>query len=311
MERRIRSPRKHSAQWIAYLLLAVVAATALFSSGAYSKYVTGYEFEATVRYDAALAEQFILEEHKALLQPDGTYRLSTAETVLEQTYPSSLIPRTYIPKDPYIKVTGKTEIDSYLYVEMVESEKLKELTTVKPMQISEQADTPEAGKYTYSIPASSAETPRRICMTLAAAEALAGPDGVKDWTAASGNKEYTFTLEKGETFSVVTSGRAAFTTVKRLDYAVDLTLWEELSGVTGPHGGKVYVYKKIDPTGKVINKANFTLIDGKPIPVLKDDRIGVVDKVPISGLGEEKLTFYGFLLQKTGTNTALQQWQAQ
>lgn len=75
---------------------------------------------------------FQLKEHKATPVkvenaagqeiPTGAYEIGTdAGEVTEQTY--AVVPGVDIPKDPWISITGKTELPAYLYIEVVDGAK--------------------------------------------------------------------------------------------------------------------------------------------------------------------------------------------
>ena len=57
---------------------------------------------------------------------DGSYTLDPNVTVTSNTY--KLIPGLTIPKDPYITITGKTSVDAYLYLEVIEVNKAVQLS---------------------------------------------------------------------------------------------------------------------------------------------------------------------------------------
>ena len=103
--------------WLWFLLL-IIAVSVLIGS-AVGKYRRSFTLEqATVTFTAKLAESVTLQEHKANRQPDGSYELDENSTVAEIEY--TLIPGLDVPKDPYVTITGKTPIDSYLFVEVVD-----------------------------------------------------------------------------------------------------------------------------------------------------------------------------------------------
>lgn len=92
-----------------------------------AKYVTTIEKEYTVTFTADLAETFVLQEHEAIRNDDGSYKLATQKNTTDgeeklttdgQSY--ELIPGLDIPKDPHIVITDKSEIPAYLYIEIVE-----------------------------------------------------------------------------------------------------------------------------------------------------------------------------------------------
>lgn len=65
--------------------------------------------------------EFTLKEHIAVKQTDGSYKLTeeaTNNTTTGNHY--DVLPKTDLPKDPYITITGKTNAPAYLYVEVVD-----------------------------------------------------------------------------------------------------------------------------------------------------------------------------------------------
>lgn len=93
---------------LAGLLLSVLIGSAV------GKYVTTVSVSGKVTFTASLAENVQLLEHKAEPNADGSYTLSKTETTATNEY--ILLPGLDIPKDPYIKITGKTPIASYLFL---------------------------------------------------------------------------------------------------------------------------------------------------------------------------------------------------
>ena len=88
-----------------------------------AKYIYSTQLTATVTFTAELAEKIELLERKAVstkndANPTSNYKL-TNETVTANTY--ELMPGVDIPKDPYVKITKKTPIPAYLYVEVVDT----------------------------------------------------------------------------------------------------------------------------------------------------------------------------------------------
>ena len=65
--------------------------------------------------------EFTLKEHIAAKQPNGSYKLTDALTNKTNTGNDYyVLPRTDLPKDPFITITGKTNAPAYLYVEVVD-----------------------------------------------------------------------------------------------------------------------------------------------------------------------------------------------
>ena len=70
-------------------------------------------------------------------------------------------------------------------------------------------------------------------------------------------------------------------------YAVDTT-WTKIEGLTGEHGGQIYVYKDL------LTSANTT--DTTKFSILKDNLLTVSERLPRDASAE--LTFYGYLCQQ-------------
>lgn len=59
---------------------------------------------------------FLIEEHQAVKQSDGSYTLNETSVVQANTY--ELKPGVDVPKDPYVTLTGKNEVPAYLYLKV-------------------------------------------------------------------------------------------------------------------------------------------------------------------------------------------------
>lgn len=116
---------------IVLLLLALLLIGLISFAGA--KYVTTITHHATITFSASLAENVILQEHKAVRQTDGSYRLVTQayanefpdDEYIDETFvyknSYTLIPGLDIPKDPKITILNKTPIKAFLFLEVVET----------------------------------------------------------------------------------------------------------------------------------------------------------------------------------------------
>ena len=111
------------------VLILIIAASALVGVSV-AKYIQTTTFTGTLKFNAKLAESVEMLEHQAERQSDGSYTLINTEndpetekneeiTVSKNEY--VLIPGLDIPKDPFVRITGKTSIEAYLYVEVVEN----------------------------------------------------------------------------------------------------------------------------------------------------------------------------------------------
>lgn len=96
----------------ALLVLVTIASI----SSIRAKYIKKQELEAYVHFNDELAESMTLLESKAVVESDGIYQLDSDIKVTGNGY--CVIPGVTIPKDPAIKVHGRTAIPAYLYVEV-------------------------------------------------------------------------------------------------------------------------------------------------------------------------------------------------
>lgn len=121
-ERKKRPARIYIGVLAAALLVFAAAAFATMGD-LFAKYRRDSAVYGTLSVEDRLAESFALLEHKVGQNEDGTYYLLTGDDNLaDPAAPSSyfLIPGTSIPKDPHIRITGKTPTPAFLYVEVVE-----------------------------------------------------------------------------------------------------------------------------------------------------------------------------------------------
>lgn len=100
---------------------ALVILLALGAGWAIARYRRSVQWTGNITFSADLAEEVCLMEHKAEKQPDGTYRLNTGEEAAANTY--TVMPGVDIPKDPYVRIKGKSAVDAYLYIEVVDNGK--------------------------------------------------------------------------------------------------------------------------------------------------------------------------------------------
>lgn len=100
------------------LILIFALILGSFIGSATAKYIYSTKLTAKVTFTAELAEKIELLEHQAETDygSKSNYKL-TDETVAINAY--ELMPGVDIPKDPYIKITKKSPVPAYLYVEVV------------------------------------------------------------------------------------------------------------------------------------------------------------------------------------------------
>ena len=120
---RNRDRNKQIIPLAAIALSAVVLLTGVVSiatSGTKAKYrQTVQAGDVAVTVNADLASGLAVLEHPAVRNADGSYIVNKrAAPVSSTSY--ELMPGVSNEKDPYVKITGKTEIPAYLYVEAVD-----------------------------------------------------------------------------------------------------------------------------------------------------------------------------------------------
>lgn len=104
---------------ITSVTIALVICACLALSGfLFAKYTKDLSFSGNVTISANLAKNFSLYELKAVADNKGVYSL-TAQKVASNEY--MVLPGVNIPKDPKITIVGKTNVEAYLYIEVVEN----------------------------------------------------------------------------------------------------------------------------------------------------------------------------------------------
>ena len=106
-----RSPK------LARLLIILVLVLLALTTFAVGKYMKTMGHSGTVSFTARLASNLEIWEHQVQRNGDGTYSLDRNTPVHENAY--VLIPGLDVAKDPYVLISGKTDIPAYLYVEIV------------------------------------------------------------------------------------------------------------------------------------------------------------------------------------------------
>ena len=88
-----------------------------------AKYIFRQDMSSTVTFTARLADNVLLQEHEAVRNADGSYKLNgnllPTESKHGNTY--DLLPGLDVPKDPFVTVVNKTPIGAYLYIEVVDT----------------------------------------------------------------------------------------------------------------------------------------------------------------------------------------------
>jgi len=106
--------------WPLLLLLCLIGAGIGTTT---AKYIYQQQMKGRITFTARLAEEIKLLEREAVstkndTNPDSNYKL-TDKIVTSNTY--FLMPGVDVPKDPYVQITGKTAIPSYLFIEILDT----------------------------------------------------------------------------------------------------------------------------------------------------------------------------------------------
>lgn len=110
--------RKTQKAYIISMFLVSLILAAAGTSAVYAKYVKDVPFSGNVTVQANLVDTFVLFEHNAERTALGDYSLGGTEVSGNEYV---LMPGVDIKKDPQIRITGKTEVPAYLYIEVVDT----------------------------------------------------------------------------------------------------------------------------------------------------------------------------------------------
>lgn len=107
--------------------LPVLLVLLLFAAGSRigavsAKYVTERTLQSQVTFTAKLAEKMVLEEYKVTRTSEGDYEYEKSDTgnhIAVNANSYVLMPGVDVMKDPYIRITNKTPIEAYLFLEIV------------------------------------------------------------------------------------------------------------------------------------------------------------------------------------------------
>ena len=106
-------------RFLAVFALLIVTACAMMSAGVFSKYIAQRSVANQAGYNNTLAEAFKLLDQPIVVNEDGSYEKDTADDAEPTSgYTYKLIPGITLPAEPYIEITGKTEVPAYLYIEV-------------------------------------------------------------------------------------------------------------------------------------------------------------------------------------------------
>lgn len=100
--------------------ILVVLILALATGGVFSKYKETVNLNSVNLQVSSgkLASVFSLQEHEAVQNADGTYKLG-ADLVTSNSY--RVLPGVAIPKDPHFTLNKQTQLEAYLYVEIIDN----------------------------------------------------------------------------------------------------------------------------------------------------------------------------------------------
>ena len=102
-------------RWLPCVMIAAVLCGMI--GNAYAKYVKQDKLEGSVTIKAELGTIELWEHLAEDLDGDGEYTLNTTKEVTSNTY--KLLPGLDVPKDPFIRITGKTPIEAYVFLKVV------------------------------------------------------------------------------------------------------------------------------------------------------------------------------------------------
>lgn len=100
--------------WLPGLLIVALLCGLIGST--YAKYVKQDSLKGSATIRAGLGKIELLE-HEAIRQDDGSYTLDENSEVVANSY--ILLPGLDIPKDPFVRITEKSPIRAYVYVEVL------------------------------------------------------------------------------------------------------------------------------------------------------------------------------------------------
>lgn len=103
---------------IAIALLLVAAIGAGF--GISAKYRRDITIPGQLIIDAGLAKSVAAVEHKAVRAADGSYELDTTEETNSNEF--IVVAGIDLPRDPFVRITEKTNVPAYLYIEVVKTD---------------------------------------------------------------------------------------------------------------------------------------------------------------------------------------------
>ena len=102
------------------LLLSVIGVVILsVVGGVLAKYITEKRLSGKINVSGQLAVSIEIVEHNIDRLPSGEIVLDTTKERTHNEYP--LMPGVDVAKDPFVRVTGFSGADSWLYVEVVKS----------------------------------------------------------------------------------------------------------------------------------------------------------------------------------------------
>ena len=101
---------------IALLLVASIGV----GFGISAKYRKDITIPGQLIIDAGLAKSVAAVEHKAVRAADGSYELDNNEETNSNEF--IVVPGVDLPRDPFVRITEKTSVPAYLYIEVVKTD---------------------------------------------------------------------------------------------------------------------------------------------------------------------------------------------
>lgn len=109
-------------RYLPVLLILLLFAAGSRIGAVSAKYVTERTLQSQVTFTAKLAEKMVLEEYEVSRTPKGDYEYKKSDTgnhIAVNANSYVLMPGVDVMKDPYIRITNKTPIEAYLFLEIV------------------------------------------------------------------------------------------------------------------------------------------------------------------------------------------------
>ena len=107
---------------ITSVVCILVVLLAIATGGVFSKYQQSVVVNEDVNIKVSsgvLASVFSLQEHEAVQTNDGNYHLDADKIAINNTNTYYVLPGVDLPKDPHFTILKETDVEAYLYVEII------------------------------------------------------------------------------------------------------------------------------------------------------------------------------------------------